>query len=303
MIDVIPRIARTIYTAGAKRGFREGYRRGSRKAPRRFTSLKPRAFQPYLDMHKQIQTFSIRVNQVSFNKYNALGPSYRGTNLSRGCFYKLGERAVIFHRSILSLCEDGWASVAPVILRSMMECILYSIVIVEKDSEYRAFLYQANEFLNDLTATSLADEAQKLNSKREIQKALAWLCPQDLQRAESYVQEFLKRREPRTYWYKSIYKNTGAILNRCNKPAQTAGLFKILSMSTHSTAVGSNIFKDEPDKVDINPRSDKRGTVMALAGSSHLLLEISDIRGRFEKLGLEAEANELRQAKAKLKEW
>lgn len=296
----------SIYKAGARygvrMGFREGYKRGRVKSSKRYVGLNPDVFGPYVSLYWDVHKFAVKVNLVSYNKYNPLGPSYRGTNLSRGCLYKLGERAVILHRSVLSLCEDGWASVAPVILRTLMECVMHSILIVKKDSEYMAFRYAANEYLNDLIATSTADDSLKKHCREEIRKMLGWLNPEDRRRAEEYIEQFEKRTEPKIYWYRPEYRSTNEILQLCSKPSQQQDLFRIFSMSTHSTIVGANIFKDQPDKIDINPRADRRGTIMALMGTSTLLLEVSDIRNQFERLGLEDEACELRKRKAGLRD-
>jgi len=72
-------------------------------------------------------------------------------------------------------------------------------------------------------------------------------------------------------------------------------------MSTHSTFVGVNLFKDQSDKIDINPRADQKGGILAIVGSATLLLEINDIRNRFEGLGLDREGQELRTKKSGLR--
>ncbi len=48
--------------------------------------------------------------------------------------------------------------------------------------------------------------------------------------------------------------------------------------------MGLRQFRDEPDKLDINPRSDPRSQGFAMITSSRLLIEATHLRETFESL-------------------
>lgn len=276
---------------GFKKGFKEGYKRGEIFGSKGFVKLRPSVFSAYLDVYNEVRKFAIKANQVSFRKYNP--PSYLPKNniLSRGCLLKIGERSVILHNSILSLCEDGWASVAPVILRSLLECLTNSLAIVMKDSEYMAFRFYCNEYLNQIIDDNINQSIKDI-AMEQVNKQLIRLSEENQKRAKEFIQSFLKRDAPKIYWYKKEYKNTEDIFSQCNGKDMYES-FKILSMSTHSTFMGSSLFKDEPDKLDINPRTDPKATKLALIFSSRVLFEIIKVRDQFEELNLSSEIQEL----------
>ncbi len=63
---------------------------------------------------------------------------------------------------------------------------MHSIVIVNKDNEYMAFKYYANEYLNDFIATSTVSDDLKKFNRQEVSKMLGWLNESDRKRAEVY---------------------------------------------------------------------------------------------------------------------
>ncbi|MDD4183192.1 MAG: DUF5677 domain-containing protein [Candidatus Omnitrophica bacterium] len=286
-------IAKQLYIRGFKKGVREGYKRGKIFGSEKFVKSNSKLLGKYLDFYNKVFNFTIKTNKASFEKYNP--PSHLANNsiLSRGCLYVIGERAVILHRSVFSLCEDGWVSVTPVILRSLLECFTNSVAIVNKDSEYMAFKYYAHDFLNSLLDQDFDNYTKEFNTK-QIDFQLQRLNQQDRDRAEKYKSEFMKNGKPRNYWYKPEYESVGDIFKVCNdKDSEWYKVYKNLSMSIHSSFIGSNIFKDQPDKKDINPREDLESTMLALVSSSRSLLEITNVRQQFEKLNLDSEVNQL----------
>lgn len=293
-------IAKKLYLRGFKRGVREGYKRGKIIGSKGFAKSSSEVF-AYLDFYNKVIDFAVKTNSASFKKYNPPSPLAERNILARGCLYIIGERAVVLDRSILSLCEDGWASVAPIILRSLLECFTNSIAIVKKESEYMAFKFYACDLLNSLLDEDFSKEAKDFNMG-QVNFQLKRLNPQDQERAEKYKSEFLKRGKLRSYWYRPEYQTIKDIFKACdNKGLEWYKVYKDFSMAIHSGFIGLGIFKDKPDKRDINPRKDLKAIKMALVSSSRLLLEITSVREQFENLNLHSEVKQLTAELLKLK--
>lgn len=292
-------ISKHIYLSGFKRGVKLGYKRGKVVGLKGFVTSNPSDFAPFLDIHEKATDFTVKTNIKSYEKYNPPNPLSGKDILARGGLYTIGERAVILHRSILSLSENGWVSVTPIILRSLLECGINSLAIVNKDNEYMAFKFYCNEFLNTQLDKGFSQEIRNFNMN-QVRQQIVRLNQADQKRAEEYVKEFLKRKEPKSYWYRPEYRNTNDILRAC-KADSMYEVYKFLSGPTHSSFVGSNIFKDQPDRRDINQRKDPKSTKIALGTSARLLIEITDIRNIFENLNFNSAAQALRKKQSSLK--
>lgn len=293
-------INKKLYIRGFKRGVREGYRRRKITGSKGFIKSSPEVC-AYLDFYNNVVEFAVKANLASFKKYNPPSLLSERNILARGCLYIIGERAVVLDRSILSLCEDGWASVSPIIIRSLLECLTNSVGIVKKDSEYMAFKFYAHDLLNTLVDGDFSKETKDFNMD-QVNLQLNRLNSQDKKRAEEYKSEFLKRGERRSYWYRPEYKTIGDIFKTCdNKGLEWYKVYKDLSMAIHSSFIGLGMFKDKPDRRDINPRKDLEASKMALVSSSRLLLEITSVREQFENLNLNSEVERLIAELLKLK--
>ncbi len=101
-------------------------------------------FRKYYIIHQKALEFAVFVNEQSTKRHEGSKKNV----LARGCLFKINERNVVLHRSILSLCEAGWASVVPLHLRSMLDCFINCIAILNKDSEYMAFKFYTIDYLN-----------------------------------------------------------------------------------------------------------------------------------------------------------
>src|SRR4030043_1286053 len=189
---------------GFKKGFKEGYKRGKIFGAKGFVKLNPNVFGAYLEIYNEVHKFAIKVNKASVVRYNPPSPLAKQNILARGCLYKIGERAVILHNSVLSLCEDGWASVVPIVLRSLMDCFINSLAIVNKDNEYMAFKFYIHEDLNLQIDKDISKEVKSF-SMDQINQQLVRLSLQNQQTARKYIEDFLKRTEPKSYWYKPEY--------------------------------------------------------------------------------------------------
>ncbi len=290
-----------IYKRGIHRGFKEGYKRGFIKGTATFTNLNSPRFKPFLEFYNDVLDFAIEANKISFQKYNPPSKDKNKNILTRSALYRIATRAIELYRSVLSLCENGWSSTAAVILRSLMECLMFYIVITRENSEYWAFRYYANDYLNDLIHSSETKDDLRGFQQQQLEDLKIRLSSKDRKEIEIYINNFLKRTKPKAFWFKPEYPSAEAILNYCSNKEDMNASYRYLSMSTHNTHIGSSLFKDKPDQMDINPKEDKKGIILSLLMAANLLLELTDIRVQFEHLGLENMAQSLREKKLRLK--
>lgn len=259
-------------------------------------------FKKYYDLYQKALDFAVEVNITSYNKYSP--PSLKSSKniVSRGCLHKIDETAVIMHRAILSLCVSGWASMSPILLRSMFECLTNTLAILnpKDNSDFMGFKFCSLDFLNTMVATDDKKifEYHNFLIQREIKK-MNGRCKE---MADKYVEEFLKQKEQKTWWFKPEYKSIEHILLKSEVVENLYEIYKMLSKSTHSTYIGFGLFKDKPDRVDINPRYDIQSAKQAIVMSSRLLIEICNMRNEFEELGCNSQYKRLFKELVSLRE-
>ncbi len=96
------------------------------------------------------------------------------------------------------------------------------------------------------------------------------------------------------YWFNPEYNSPIVILRKLTE--QSFGLdwmYKVYSAASHGGHVASNIFLEQPDEIDINPRSNPKGAKLAVIASCRYLLYICILRNKFEHLGLGKEYSKL----------
>lgn len=226
-----------------------------------------------VDFHIKAFKFASVINQVSMeqNKRETKYP------LASGALFSLSSDAVALHRSIMSLCESGWAFACSIILRSLLDCLIsVGIICGERDqAEYMGFKYTHFHMKEDLAATHVSEELKRI-TRTQLKEGITKLPVKDRERAELFF-----RQKMRGYWFCPEYKRPSDYLNSASSP-DIQKLYSQFSGSAHASFVGMRLLRDQPDYIHPNPRQDKRGQNMALAGSTRLLVEITHLRGTFE---------------------
>jgi len=89
--------------------------------------------------HADVQEYASVVNASIATAHGGVSPY----PLSASALYALTADLFSLHRAVLSVCQDGWAFTAVVLLRSMLDLLLNAAVIVEAEpeAEYRGFKY------------------------------------------------------------------------------------------------------------------------------------------------------------------
>lgn len=235
------------------------------------------------DILKSVRNFHDKV--INFSSFTQTATNEKHANstsnqLSRGVFFKLHAYAIVLHRAIISLCDDGWSQVTPLLLRVMFDVFANLLVIEEKDSEYRAFKYFyffQMKVKNDQTIP----KEEKLRFRKEIEEGLDKLDASTRKRGE----QFINQNKFGSYWFNPEYKSPSDVLKKLST-SEVSWIYKTYSGASHGGHVGSSIYLDEPDKIDINERSNPKKANLAVMHSCRCLLDICGLRNQFEDLGL-----------------
>ena len=230
------------------------------------------------EFHDALIDFASAIQKTS----NLIHAETKTNRMSRGVFFKLHAHAVVLHRSIISLCDNGWGQVTPILLRAMMDVFANLLVISEVDFEYRAYKYF---YFYQMKMENDPDISRKerIKLRHELKKGWHKLDAP----IRTRIKQFIKGRRFGTYWFNPEYKSPSDVFKKLTtKPSEFIGMYGLYSGASHGGHLSSVIVLDEPDKVDINRRSNPDGAKLAVIASCRHLLDICGLRNEFEELGL-----------------
>jgi hypothetical protein len=227
-----------------------------------------------LAIHHAALEYSVTTQQAASQKADA-----EKTNLvARAAISTLMHDISCLHQAVMALCGTGWASACPILLRSMLEHAMSMAVIIHSTRpDLTAFKYlyaRPSEELSD-------SKNEAIKAEREAN--LARHLPQMTSEDQASAKEFLAGPPPRPYWYTGTFRGPTAILRQYFNPMMV-GAYEALSIAAHGGFAGLRQFRDEPDKQDINPRTDPRSQGFAMISSSRMLIEATHLREAFESL-------------------
>ena len=228
------------------------------------------ASQEVEDFHKEVLKFASFVTLEIGEEYRK---SY-GAPITNGALYSIATDSIALHKVVYSLCLNGWAFAAAVILRTMLDLYANILVIVNaknNESEFMAFRYTHCFLKANLNDPVLADEP-----KKQIMEGLKQLHDDIRSKAHDYI----FKGKLLGYWYSPEYSNTKNILDTFDTSLKS-DFYNKLSSASHGGLLGLRLFKDSPDEKNPNPRADKKSQNLALSVSNHLILEIFGRYGHF----------------------
>ncbi len=232
-------------------------------------------------MHEDVVEYGVVIHTTIMAVHEQRGERA----LSGGALSSIRADLLGLHRSVAALCSDGWAFAATPILRTMIELMLSTAVIVEdvKQAEYRGFKY-THQFLKANLNNAQFPEDQRRFMRSQIQDGIAAL-PQDLREtAKRHV--YSEKLGP--YWYSPEYARPSDVVDKLCPP-EVVQLYALYSGGAHGGYLGLRLLKDEPDLIHPNPRPDKRSQDMALVASVRFSLEVIRACDRFETGGVNDE--------------
>lgn len=230
-----------------------------------------------LRLHTDAQAYASAVNASIAVAHGGVSPR----PLSNAALYALSADLFGMHRATLSLCTDGWAFAAVVVLRSMIDILMSAAVVTETEleAEYRGFKYVYFFCKAQLIDPGLSIE-ERSTVRRQITEGIGRLPSAQQQSAKNFM--FQERHYG--YWFCPEFKRPTDVLDRLSNPDIRA-LYDAFSGGSHGGYLGLRVLKDEPDRVHPNPRADPRAQHLALATSTRFLIETMNLRDCFENGG------------------
>ena len=250
-----------------------------------FTPRWVEAFQ----VHDLVDSFSEKVSSAGL-RLNAGGHRYP---IAGGALHSLATDALVLHRSVMTLCAGGWVAVTPLQLRASLEALLNSLVIwnSEENIEYMAFKY--NYFFLAATFRNGNEERDvRADAKAQLEGVIQRLPPTLQQRGKDFA--FMSKL-PHQYWYQPDFKGPGDVIGRYSRP-EIARLYRGLSSSAHAGFMGFRLFREDPDRIHSDPRSDPSAEARSLLVSSLLTLEQAHVRTLVDGLPVDPHYEALREA-------
>lgn len=196
--------------------------------------------------------------------------------------------AILCHRGIRDLCEQGWTLLSSVLLRTMLDHIINctAITAVPENANFMGFKYFA-PLLMKLSTDPVMTKAERIGPREELEKLVGRLSAKD----QLDAQELIKENKRSSYWYSPEYKGPSDVLKLAPVPLQQ--LYNLFSGPAHGGFSLQVLFNDHSTQQDINPRPNPEWSKRAIEASSRLLLEIGRARCVWDGLGHEDEYEKL----------
>jgi hypothetical protein len=240
----------------------------------------------FLNFHEKITRFAVFLQEASSKKE----PEKTEKHLAVSALTKMHSDLVCIHRAILVLCEGGWAFIASNLLRTMYDFLLSGAVIVNAvESSYMGFKYFTLSYKQRLSENNVTQGERKI-IRKEVDLTLAQLHDQIRRNAK----EWFYKGKLYTYWYSPEFLRPRDII-AAYCPAEIQWLYDKFSGSVHGGFLGLGLLRDDPDKMDINPRIDRRAPILTLSNSYRIMLEFARFRNIFEGLALNKDVEELHE--------
>lgn len=198
--------------------------------------------------------------------------------------------AILSHRGIRTLCEEGWTLLSTVLLRTMLDHIINCIAItaIPERANYMGFKYFAPlpmKLATDPVMTAL----ERKDARERLESFVDRLPAGD----QSEAKEFIKKSKPTAYWYSPEFQRPSDVLKKASVPL--ASMYSMFSGPAHGGFSFQVFFNDHSSVQDINPREHLQWSRRAIEASSRFLLEIGHARCVWDDLGHEEEYEKLQQ--------
>src|SRR6266704_565603 len=120
-------------------------------------------------LHAAVVEYAVRVN-ATVAQAHEVSP---GHPLSGGALFSIRADYLGLHRCVMTLCTDGWAFAAVPILRTMMELMISTAVIVADpaEAEYRGFKY-THAFLKANLNNEAFPPEQRARMRQQVEKGI-----------------------------------------------------------------------------------------------------------------------------------
>ncbi len=230
-----------------------------------------------MKIHKDLVNFGVMIQEESLEKFEKKHHIYGAVIDS---FYRINAYAITLHKAALCLCKEGWTHISPILLRSIMECSVNCLAIINyKQSEYMAFKYL---FYDDITQSrdNYYTKSIREDSKNRIELGLNKL---ENKLAKQEARDFIRKGQFKTFWFQPEFNFITGIIEKYGSP-ELKYAYKVLSLCVHAADLGTVLFKDDPKEITIEPGRNPQRTKEAILLSCKLILDLFIIRNDYESL-------------------
>lgn len=225
--------------------------------------------------HNPAVELAVQAQETSTEKFEG-----EDNDLLRDAFFVLSHDSIRVHRAIGCLVEEGWSGPGAALLRTLMD-ISVSAIALAKSAHPRvaAFRYLYSGFRRH-ARDQLFSREERRRMFNQLRQRLRQL-PDSL-RGDALT---VVKDKDRPYWFAPEWSSPSVLLDLFGRE-DLKWTYMQTSAAAHGTFMGLRLFRDEPDKIDVNPdKPGPRALSLDLA-SSRWLVEIVRIRDAVEGLGL-----------------
>lgn len=203
-------------------------------------------------------------------------------NLVRDALFIICHDAVCTHRAIGTLVDFGWSGPGAAVLRALLDLVISTAAIVNSsDPKMAAFRYMYSGFRRHSRDPSFSAQQRKAMFS-QIRHRIS-LLPNELKsRALAVVKE-----RDRPYWFSEEFRSPTEILEKHGSPGMVWAYLQ-LSAAAHGTMMGLRLFRDDPDRIDVNPIPPGPKSYSLDLSSSRFLISVVDLRNLYEHLGMDS---------------
>ena len=243
-----------------------------------------------IDLHQRVLVFSVDVNEKIHQVRKDNNPHPHP--MASAALHTLTGEVVALHQAVLSLCENGWAFPASILIRTILDLFVNVLVITKAngEAEYMAFRCLFSYLKEEIADPTTTDEVRR-NIKKKIEDNIKVL-PENYRKP---AKDFIYSEKVGGYWFKNKFSDAKDVL-KIHDSEMRVDLYDMLSMASHGGVIGTRLFKDKPNEVSPNPRADREAQNKAILLSNRLTLDVFGIRGKYEDCGIEEEYIEIHNA-------
>ena len=235
---------------------------------------------PYIDdnlarLHEAASEYAVAVNSAITERFKGAHPY----PLAGGALYRLQADTLSFHEAVFALCVTGYVSCCAPLLRTQLDLLLSTAIIVHRREEAEIRGFRCTHFFLKATFVRNDTDAQlREHSRQQIEFGIARLNPADQEKARQFV--FKDRLS--AYWYAPDYYHRPQEAADKLLHEDMASYYATLSSAAHGGFFGLGLFRDQPDAIHPNTRDDPRAQALALCTSTRIVLDQANARDRFE---------------------
>ena len=208
-------------------------------------------------------------------------------DLVRDALFVLTHDAVCVHRAIGRLVDAGWSGPGAALLRALIDLNVSTLAIVNSaNPRMAAFRYMYSGFRRHSRDQSLTSQQRK-TIFGQIRQRMRMLPRKFKAEAMAVVRE-----RDRAYWFSEEFQSPTDVLERFGAPGVKWAYLQV-SAAAHGSMMGLRLFRDEPDRIDINPYPVGAKALSLDISSCRFLTSLLELRDAYEQLGMAAEITAL----------